>query len=56
MVWGSGDTPIREALQLMRENKYDFPGTIELEYDIPEGSDAVAEVKKCLEFCREALS
>jgi len=56
VVWGSGDTPIREALQLMRENKYDFPSTIELEYDIPEGSDAVAEVKKCLEFCREALS
>lgn len=56
VVWGSGDTPIREALQLMRDNKYDFPGTIELEYDIPEGSNAVAEVKKCLEFCREALS
>lgn len=56
VVWGTGDTPIREALQLMRENKYDFPGNIELEYDIPEGSDAVAEVKKCLEYCREALS
>lgn len=56
VVWGTGDTPLAEALNLMKENKYDFPGTIELEYDIPEGSDAIAEVKKCLGFCRDALS
>ena len=56
MPWGEGDTPIAEALQLMRDQKYAFPGSIELEYDIPEGSDAVKEVAKCLEFCRKALS
>ncbi|MBC2838641.1 sugar phosphate isomerase/epimerase [Robiginitalea sp. SC105] len=56
VVWGSGDTPIREALQLMKNNQYEFPGTIELEYDIPEGSNAITEVRKCLDFCREALS
>ncbi len=56
MPWGEGDTPIAEALQLMRKEKYPFPGTIELEYDIPEGSDAVQEVGKCLEYCRKALA
>ncbi len=56
VLWGTGDTPIMGVLQLMRDNKYKFPGTIELEYDIPEGSDPVSEVKKCLEFCREALT
>lgn len=55
LVWGQGDTPIVKVLQLMRDQKYKFPATIELEYDIPEGSDAVKEVAKCLEYCRKAL-
>ena len=56
LIWGSGDTPIAEALQLMRDNRYTFPATIELEYEIPEGSDAVKEVKRCLAYCKDALS
>lgn len=40
----------------LRDNKYKFPATIELEYDVPQGSDAVKEVQKCLEYCRMALS
>ncbi|GAB3518746.1 sugar phosphate isomerase/epimerase family protein [Emticicia fontis] len=56
VAWGQGDTPIREALNLMKDNKYKFPATIELEYKIPEGSNSVAEVKKCLEFCKNSLS
>ncbi len=56
LAWGTGDTPIGEILQLMRKNKYQFPATIELEYQIPEGSDAVKEVQKCVEFCQKALS
>ena len=55
LPWGEGDTPIVEALQLMSRNKYKFPATIELEYDIPAGSDAVKEVAKCLEYARKAL-
>jgi sugar phosphate isomerase/epimerase len=55
LPWGQGDTPIVEALQLMRKNKYKFPATIELEYQIPEGSDAVKETAKCVEFARKAL-
>ncbi|CAL1518594.1 TIM barrel protein [Chitinophaga sp. MM2321] len=53
--WGGGDTPIKEALQLMKKNKYKFPATIELEYNIPAGSDAVAEVKKCRAYAVDAL-
>ncbi|MBD1386283.1 sugar phosphate isomerase/epimerase [Mucilaginibacter rigui] len=53
--WGEGDTPIKEVLQLMKKNKYKFPATIELEYKIPEGSDAVAEVKKCRAYAADAL-
>ncbi len=56
LPWGTGDTPLTAALQLMRDQKYRFPATIELEYDIPAGSDAVKEVRKCLEFCRRALA
>lgn len=55
LPWGQGNTPLAEVLQLMRDQKYKFPATIELEYQIPEGSNAVKEVSKCLEYCREAL-
>lgn len=55
LSWGEGDTPIVEVLQLMRDQQYKFPATVELEYQIPEGSDAVKEVAKCLEYCRKAL-
>ena len=55
LVWGQGETPIVKALQLMRDEKYKFPGTIELEYEALEGSNAVDEVKKCLAYCNEAF-
>lgn len=56
LPWGTGDTPIAQALQLMRDNKYTFPATIELEYKIPDGSSPIEEVKKCVEFCKHALA
>lgn len=56
LPWGQGNTPLTEALNLMRERKYTFPAAVELEYKVPEGSNSVAEVKKCLEYCRKALS
>ena len=55
MPWGEGDTPLREILQLMRDKKYQFMGAIELEYPIPDGSNAVKEVRKCIEYCQDAL-
>ena len=56
LVWGTGDTPIVEVLQLMKKKKYKFPATIELEYEVPADSDAVKEVAKCVEYAKKALS
>jgi len=56
MPWGQGETPLKEILQLMKKQKYKFPASIEYEYNTPEGSDVLAEVKKCVKFCKEALA
>lgn len=56
LPWGQGDTPIAEILQTMQKNKYHFPATVELEYKIPAGSDAVQEVTKCVGYCKNALN
>jgi sugar phosphate isomerase/epimerase len=56
LAWGTGETPIKEILQMVKKNKWDIPGSIELEYNVPEGSDAVKEVRKCVEYCRAALT
>ena len=53
--WGGGDTPIKEVLLLMKKEKYNFPANIELEYAIPEGSDAMTEVAKCYEYAKNCL-
>lgn len=56
LPFGQGETPVAEVLLLMRKEKWTFPADIELEYQIPDGSDAVAEVKKCVAFCKQALA
>jgi sugar phosphate isomerase/epimerase len=56
IAWGTGETPIKEILQMVKKNKWDIPASIELEYAIPEGSDAVKETRKCVEYCRAALT
>ncbi|MBI3880146.1 MAG: sugar phosphate isomerase/epimerase [Verrucomicrobia bacterium] len=54
--FGEGDTPIAEVLRLMRDNKWNFQGTIEFEYKVPEGSDRMTEIARALKFCRDALA
>lgn len=56
MPLGLGDTPVALVLQYMKRNKLTFPADIELEYKLPSGSDAVREVRRCVEFCRQALA
>ena len=51
--WGTGDAPIKAVLKLMSANRYAFPANIEYEYP---GADAVSEVEKCYQFCRDALN
>lgn len=55
-VWGEGETPIAEVLQLMKKEKYNFQATIEFEYKVPTGSTVLAEIGKCVEFCKKALA
>jgi len=40
----------------MRQKKYKFPAFIEYEYETPEGSDVLTEIKKCVQFCKNALA
>ena len=56
MPWGQGETPLKAILQLMKQRKYKFPASIEYEYNTPEGSDVLTEVKKCVQYCRQALA
>jgi len=53
LPFGEGDTPIKEVLQVLKENKYRIPANIEYEY---KGADPVAEVRKCYEYCKQALA
>ena len=55
-VWGTGDTPMKEVLQLLKKEKYPIPANLELEYRIPEGSDIVAEAKKCFAYVKSCLA
>jgi sugar phosphate isomerase/epimerase len=54
-VWGTGDTPMKEVLQLLKKEKYGFPANLELEYPVPADSDIVAEAKKCLAYVKSCL-
>jgi sugar phosphate isomerase/epimerase len=52
--FGEGDTPIKDILTTIRDNRYDIRCYIEYEY----GSfrPSVEEVKTCFEYCRKALA
>jgi sugar phosphate isomerase/epimerase len=54
--FGEGDTPIVEALRLIRDNKWNIQATIEFEYPVPPGSDRMIEMAKCIQYCRKALA
>lgn len=56
MPFGQGGTPIKEILQLMKAKKYKFPASIEYEYQTPQGSDVLTEIKKCANYCKAALA
>ena len=56
LPWGQGETPIKDLLRLVSKNRWPIPATIEQEYPIPPDSDAVKEVRKCLEYCRASLA
>jgi sugar phosphate isomerase/epimerase len=55
MPWGEGETPLADVLNLIKDNKWPIYCDIELEYPVPEDSDAVKETTRCVEYCREIL-
>lgn len=54
VAWGEGDTPIREVLQLLKQNKW--PIAAYLEYEYKGTGTPVEEMKKGLEYMRAALA
>lgn len=54
-VFGRGRTPLVEMLRLIARERWHIYCDIELEYRIPDDSDAVREVAKSVEYCRVAL-
>ena len=55
LPFGQGNTPLNGLFALMLKEGWKFPCDIELEYKIPEGSDAVKEVGICNAYCRKGI-
>lgn len=55
VAFGEGSTPIADILRLVQRERWPIHFDIELEYPVPAGSNAVAEMKKCLDYCRDIL-
>ncbi len=52
--WGTGDTPIRAVLQLLKRERW--PIRAYLEYEYPSARTPIEEVKTCLAFAKGALA
>ena len=55
MPFGKGETPIADILLLLKKEKWPINVDIELEYTVPDDSDAAKEVAKCIEYMRNIL-
>ncbi len=53
--FGQGETPIADILLLLKKEKWPIDVFVELEYNIPQDSDPVKEVVKCIEYMRNIL-
>ena len=54
-VWGQGETPLREILQLVRDKYPNIHCDVELEYVVPQWSTPEKEIKNCVQFARQIL-
>lgn len=54
-VWGQGETPLKEVLTLIKEQKWPIYCDIELEYQIKPWSNAIKELGLCVRHAREIL-
>ena len=56
LMWGLGDTDIKDIVCAIRDEKWKFPASAELEYNVPFGSNAVIEVARCRTYAAWALT
>ena len=54
MPFGEGETDIKSVLQLLKAQKWKIPANIEYEYK--GAADPETEVRKCFEYCKQALA
>jgi len=54
-VWGQGEMPIADVLLLIKKQKWPIHCDIELEYDVKPWSDAVKEVRTCVNYAKAIL-
>ena len=54
MPFGEGETPIKEVLLLLKENRYPIPALVEYEYR--GAGTPVEEVKKCMSYMKNVLA
>jgi sugar phosphate isomerase/epimerase len=54
--FGEGDTPIKEVLRLIRDNRWNMQATIEFEYKVPAGSHRMTEIARTIKYCRDVLA
>ncbi|MCU1382367.1 MAG: Xylose isomerase [Acidobacteria bacterium] len=52
--WGQGDTPIKEVLQLLKQERWAIP--VDIEYEYRGTGTSPEEVKKCYEYAKQALA
>ena len=55
VAFGQGDTPIKEILQTIRDNKWPITAIIEFEIPLPPGTDRTPELLKCMDYCKQVL-
>lgn len=53
--FGQGNTPIREVLQAIRDNKWPIQAIIEFEIPMPPTMDRTPAILKCLDYCKNCL-
>ena len=51
--WGTGDTPIREVLQLLQRERW--PIRAHLEYEYMGSGSPVDEVTRCFDYVKQVL-
>jgi sugar phosphate isomerase/epimerase len=54
-VWGQGEAPVADILLLIKQKGWPIHCDIELEYDVKPWSNAVKEVKTCVQYARQIL-